>query len=234
MRLPVTCFTAMDGGQIGSIGFPARCVETRLRQYGYWLQGPNDRFDTTAVTTLKVFQNREGLPTTGVADYTTLVRLGVCKHPGQPVPGGHVQGPLRGATRDDRGVRRPGAWRPACGQLGYLGWVGPNLTFDSTAAGRALRNFQYKMGLKSQRRGGRPRHPPAPRHLRSGRGRRPTRRCPPTRARGGGWCTRGPSSASGPSTRRQRRGSRTGSRVACTSRTPARTTCTPGRSSRTR
>ena len=50
-----------------SCGDPARCVETRLRQLGYWLSGPDATFDATAVTALKAFQTRYGLLADGIA-----------------------------------------------------------------------------------------------------------------------------------------------------------------------
>ena len=76
------CFTSWNV-RAGDVGYPARCIETRLRQYGYWLVA-DDRFDATSVNALRIFQSRHGLPSTGIADYHTMVRLGVWKAPGFP------------------------------------------------------------------------------------------------------------------------------------------------------
>ena len=63
--------------RLGTLNDPARCVETRLRQIGYWLSGPDANFDATAVTALKAFQTKVGLLADGIAGTATLQALGV-------------------------------------------------------------------------------------------------------------------------------------------------------------
>jgi peptidoglycan hydrolase-like protein with peptidoglycan-binding domain len=71
-----TCWTSWPVVE-GGVGYPARCVETRLAQLGYWLIGPNDTFDASGANALRAFQRKWGLASTGWADYYTLVKLGI-------------------------------------------------------------------------------------------------------------------------------------------------------------
>jgi peptidoglycan hydrolase-like protein with peptidoglycan-binding domain len=139
---PATCVTPWVVAP-GDFGQPARCVETRLVQLGYWLAGPNDTFDSTAVVALQRFQSKQGLASTGIADYQTLVRLRIYTPLVRPAAtcSTHYSVRLGGTGNGPRCVEQ------RLIQLGY--WLlGPDGRFDSTAV-TALRNFQYKSGLQN-------------------------------------------------------------------------------------
>ena len=139
VRPPAPCTTGW-AVYLGDIGLPARCLETRLSQYGYWLQGPDDRFDATAVSALRSFQNREGLAVTGVGDFATLVRLGLWKTNVFPAATCKVHISVR---LNSNGVSA----RCVEQRLGQLGFpVTADLTFDAGSVA-ALRSFQYRNGL---------------------------------------------------------------------------------------
>ena len=137
---PSTCFTSWNV-RAGDVGYPARCIETRLRQYGYWLVA-DDRFDATSVNALRIFQSRQGLPSTGIADYHTMVRLGVWKAPGFPAATcrAHYTVRLNASGVEARCVETRLA------QLGYALTGSPNNVFDAASV-RGLRSFQYRHGL---------------------------------------------------------------------------------------
>jgi peptidoglycan hydrolase-like protein with peptidoglycan-binding domain len=138
---PSTCFvTWVVRG--GDVGYPARCIETRLRQLGYWLVGPDDRLDATAVRALRIFQSRQGLESTGVADYHTMVRLGVWTPINRPNPTcrAHYTVRLNATGIEARCVEA------RLVQLGYALGGAPDNVFDAASV-RALRSFQYRTGL---------------------------------------------------------------------------------------
>jgi peptidoglycan hydrolase-like protein with peptidoglycan-binding domain len=126
----------------GDVGYPARCVESRLRQYGFWLIGPDSRFDVTAVTALRAFQSRQGLASTGVADYHTMVRLGIWRPSNFPPATcrAHYAVRLNASGVEARCVET------RLVQLGYALAGSPNYVFDAASV-RALRSFQYRTGL---------------------------------------------------------------------------------------
>ena len=138
-----TCFVSMTV-RLGTRGLPAQCVETRLVQLNYWLSGPNDNFDSTAVTALRMYQERNGLTPDGVAGWSTLFDLGIWRQPTPlPDPTCFVSMTVRIGTR---GIPAQ-CVELRLDQLGY--WLsGPNDNFDSTAA-EALKIFQSRYGLLS-------------------------------------------------------------------------------------
>lgn len=61
---------------VSSSGAGTLCLETRLRQYNYTLT-PDTTFDAATAAVLRVFQDRNGLPITGVGDVATLKALSI-------------------------------------------------------------------------------------------------------------------------------------------------------------
>ena len=126
----------------GTTGRPAQCVERRLVQLGYSLTGPDYDFDGTAVTALRSYQYFEGLPVTGVADGTTLARMGIwTAAPTLPRPTCYV---TMAVQRNTRGQHAK-CVEMRLVQLG-LTLTGPDYTFDGSAV-NALRTYQFHQGL---------------------------------------------------------------------------------------
>lgn len=129
------------GVRVGDVGFPARCVETRLRQLGYNNITPDDRFDAASSAALKDFQNRVGIVASGAAGPSVLRRLHIYQPTGFPPATCRVH---RSVSLWTTGVEA----RCVEIRLAQLGYAvgGPDLTFDSTSAA-SLRSFQYRNGL---------------------------------------------------------------------------------------
>jgi peptidoglycan hydrolase-like protein with peptidoglycan-binding domain len=125
----------------GNKGFPARCLETRLSQLGYWMVGPDDIYDDSGVVALRRFQARQGLASTGLADYATLTRLGIYTPLVQPAASCKTHFAVRpGST--GTGAR---CVEQRLVQLGFS-FGTPDGFFDSAAVS-ALRSFQYRNGV---------------------------------------------------------------------------------------
>lgn len=136
-----TCTVSMEVSA-STPGRVAKCLETRLVQLGYSLNGPNDAFDGTAVGALRAFQYWEGLPVTGRADMVTLQRLSVWRTPAPlPAPTCRVHYDVRiwALGSEAQCLER------RLQQLGFnVGQV--DQMFDATSYA-GLRWFQYNNGL---------------------------------------------------------------------------------------
>ena len=123
----------------GTQGAPARCVEQRLIQLGYALEGPNRTFDAAAADFLRRYQSRVGATANGRAGKFVLSSLGIWK---QPPP---VTCKVGRTVREGTIGRRAMCVERKLVALGYA-FYGPNGYFDATAAD-ALRAYQASKGL---------------------------------------------------------------------------------------
>jgi peptidoglycan hydrolase-like protein with peptidoglycan-binding domain len=129
-------------------GFGARCVEQRLIQLGYDVQGPDRRFDISGAVAIAAYERSQGFMITDrVAGPWTLHRLGIWSGPSLTV-----------ACTASRpvlwGTRGPPArcLEQRLVQLGYP-LAAPDRTFDSAAVD-ALRRYQARIGSPADGRAG--------------------------------------------------------------------------------
>ncbi|MGH9136464.1 MAG: peptidoglycan-binding domain-containing protein, partial [Acidimicrobiales bacterium] len=128
-----TCFVSA-GMRQGARGPAARCLETRLVQLGYALNGPDDVFDSTGAAALRQFQQASRIPVTGAAGPSVLKRLRIWRAVSAPVcstPWGVRVGDVGFPARCVESRLR---------QLGYNNLT-PDDRFDA-ASTAALKDFQ--------------------------------------------------------------------------------------------
>ncbi len=125
----------------GSGGGPDhRCVERRLAELGYAVQGPNRVFDSTTMTSLRRFARQRGVTWRGVVTPLLLVRLRIWSGPafGGPCSVSRTVRPGSGGGPGHRCVEK---------RLAQLGFdVYPNRVFDSTTM-TSLRRFARERGV---------------------------------------------------------------------------------------
>lgn len=116
----------------------ARCVETRLRQLGFTGQVPDDHFNATSVTALRIAQYAYGLATDGVAGPNTLGALGLWN----PPPGPVCVVSVIVSAQSSAGVA---CVETRLRQLGLTAQVADNVYNATTVT--AMRHFQFSVGL---------------------------------------------------------------------------------------
>ena len=125
----------------GSGGGPDhRCVERRLAELGYAVQGPNQVFDSRTMASLRRFARDRRVTWRGVVTPLLLVRLRIWAGP-------EIWGRCDTASTIGVGVTRLGArcLEMRLAQLGY-DVTGPNRYFDAVSA-RSLRTYQAAHAL---------------------------------------------------------------------------------------
>jgi hypothetical protein len=116
----------------------ARCVETRLRQLALTGATPDDSFNPTSVTALRLFQFSAGRAVDGIAGPATLQALGIWRQPAAPTC--TVSVTVRsGSTTGARCVETRLA------QLGLISFA-PDDAFTSASV-NVLVMYQFNVGL---------------------------------------------------------------------------------------
>ena len=130
-------------------GLAARCVEQRLIQLGYDVNGPDSTFDLSGAVAIGTYERSRGFTIADrIAGPWTLHRLGIWSGPSLTV-----------ACKVSRPVLLGTSGPPArcleqrLIQLGYPLWA-PDRTFDASATD-ALRQYQARIGLAADGRAGR-------------------------------------------------------------------------------